>query len=72
MSRRQYIHLRTIGAVKGDEQNFKRPDNYGFSDAEFIALNNRDRTRIINKLKFLGFYREADRLRNIARVKITN
>jgi hypothetical protein len=72
MSRRIYIHLRTIGALKGDEINFKRPDNYGFSDAEFIAMNNRDRTRIVQKLKFLGFNREADRLKHIARIKITN
>ena len=72
MSRYIYIHLQTIGAIKSDEINFRRPDNYGFSDAEFIALNNRDRTRIVNKLKFLGFYREADRLRDIARVKSSN
>lgn len=70
MSRRIYLHLQTIGAIKGDEINFRRPDNYGFSDAEFIALNNRDRTRIVNKLKFLGFYREADRLRDIAKAKV--
>jgi hypothetical protein len=69
MSRPIYYHMRTINAINRDEHNYKRPENYGFTDAEFIEMDNRSRTRIINKLKYLGFYTEADRLRDIARIK---
>lgn len=72
MSRTQYYHLRTINGINRDETNYNRPDNYGFTDAEFIEMDNRSRTRIINKLKYLGFYTEADRLRDIARIKTKN
>ena len=72
MSRNQYYHLRTINAINRDETNYKRPDSYGFTDAEFIEMDNRNRTRIINRLKYLGFYTEADRLRDIARIKTKN
>jgi hypothetical protein len=69
MSRPIYYHLRTINAINRDETNYNRPESYGFTDAEFIEMDNRNRTRIINKLKYLGFYTEADRLRDIARIK---
>lgn len=61
--------MRTINAINRGELNYKRPESYGFTDKEFIDMGNRDRTRIINRLKFLGFYSEADRLRDLARIK---
>jgi hypothetical protein len=69
MSRKQYNHLRAINGIKRDELNYKRPNDYGFTDAEFIAMSHKHRSRIINKLKFLGYYTEADRLKDLSRIK---
>lgn len=69
MSRTIYNHMRTINAIQRDEINYSRPNNYGFTDSEFVAMGHKDRSRIVSKLKFLGFYTEADRLRDLARIK---
>jgi hypothetical protein len=72
MSRLQYKHLCVINGIKRDEPNYKRPNDYGFSDTEFIGMSHKHRSRIIAKLKFLGYYSEADRLKELSKIKTQN